>query len=81
MSVSSSRQFADGARDSLPMLVGAAPFGVIFGTLAIAAGLPPWAAQAMSLLVFAGSAQFIAVNLIARHLAHHPGGQPAPRAL
>ncbi|OWY40910.1 branched-chain amino acid ABC transporter permease [Xenophilus sp. AP218F] len=71
MTASSFRQFADGARDSLPMLVGAAPFGVIFGTLAVAAGLPPWAAQAMSLLVFAGSAQFIAVTLIA-------GGAAAP---
>ena len=44
-----------GARDSLPMLIGAAPFGVIFGTLAIAAGLSPLSTQAMSLLVFAGS--------------------------
>lgn len=54
-----------GARDSLPMLVGAAPFGVIFGTLAIAAGLSPLSTQAMSLLVFAGSSQFIAVSLVA----------------
>lgn len=56
--------FLAGARDTVPMLVGAAPFGVIFGTLALAAGLSPWTAIAMSLLVFAGSAQFIAVSLI-----------------
>ncbi|KAF0812046.1 Inner membrane protein YgaZ [Andreprevotia sp. IGB-42] len=46
------------------MLVGAAPFGVIFGTLAGPAGLAPWAALAMSLFVYAGSSQFIAVTLL-----------------
>lgn len=56
--------FLAGARDTLPMLVGAAPFGLIFGTLAIGAGLPAWAALAMSALVFAGSSQFVAVSLI-----------------
>ncbi|SMC29779.1 4-azaleucine resistance probable transporter AzlC [Andreprevotia lacus DSM 23236] len=57
--------FLAGARDNLPMLLGAAPFGLIFGTLAGPSGLPPWAALAMSLFVFAGSAQFIAVTLMA----------------
>jgi 4-azaleucine resistance transporter AzlC len=46
------------------MLVGAAPFGVIFGTLAIASGLPAWLTLGMSLLVFGGSSQFVAVSLI-----------------
>ena len=54
-----------GARDSLPMLLGAAPFGVIFGTLAVPSGLSPGAALAMSLFVFAGSSQFIALTLVA----------------
>jgi 4-azaleucine resistance transporter AzlC len=53
-----------GARDTVPMLVGAAPFGVIFGTLAIASGIPVWAVLALSALVFAGSSQFVAVSLI-----------------
>ena len=46
------------------MLVGAAPFGVIFGTLAIGSGLPVWLTLGLSLLVFAGSSQFVAVSLI-----------------
>jgi len=46
------------------MMVGAAPFGVIFGTLAIASGIPVWATLALSGLVFAGSSQFVAVSLI-----------------
>lgn len=54
-----------GARDTLPMLVGALPFGIIFGTLAVSSGLSVAATLAMSALVFAGSAQFIAVSLIA----------------
>jgi 4-azaleucine resistance transporter AzlC len=58
------RSFFAGARDSFPMLVGAAPFGVIFGTLAIGSGLPAWLTLGMSLLVFGGSSQFVAVSLI-----------------
>ena len=57
-------EFLQGARDMLPMLLGAIPFGVIFGSLAGAAGLGPWETMGMSLLVFAGSAQFIAISLL-----------------
>jgi len=46
------------------MLIGAAPFGIIYGVLAIGAGLPVLLAQAVSLIIFAGSAQFIAAQLI-----------------
>lgn len=60
-------EFVDGARDTIPMMVGAAPFGVIFGTLVTAGPLHPWHGQLMSLAVFAGSAQFIAIGLIAGH--------------
>ena len=58
------RPFLAGARDTVPMLVGAAPFGVIFGTLAIGSGLPVWLTLGLSALVFAGSSQFVAVSLI-----------------
>ena len=54
-----------GARDTIPMLVGAAPFGIIYGTLAVSSGLSVAATLAMSVFVFAGSAQFIAASLIA----------------
>ena len=57
-------EFLRGARDTLPLILGAIPFGIIFGTLASAGGLSPWQALGMSLLVFAGSAQFIAVSLL-----------------
>jgi 4-azaleucine resistance transporter AzlC len=57
-------QFLAGLRDVVPLLIGAAPFGIIYGVLAIDAGVPVVAAQLMSLIVFAGSAQFIAAQLI-----------------
>ncbi len=56
-------EMLQGARDTLPLLVGAIPFGIIFGALAIASGLSPMASVGMSLFVFAGSAQFVAVGL------------------
>ncbi len=60
---SSRREFAAGIKAELPLLVGVIPFGMIYGVLALAAGIPPGAAQAMSAVVFAGSSQFIATQL------------------
>lgn len=57
-------EFSAGAKGALPLLLGTAPFGVIYGTLAVSAGMSNAAAVAMSLFVFAGSAQFIAVGLV-----------------
>jgi len=59
------REFLSGVRDEAPILLGVAPFGVIFGALAMAAHLSTAAAQAMSSVIFAGSAQFIAAQLLA----------------
>ncbi len=61
---SSRQEFLNGVRDMLPLLIGVAPFGLIFGALALAEGVPPTAAAGFSLFVFAGSAQFIAAGLI-----------------
>ena len=58
-------EFYAGMRDMTPLIIGGIPFGIIFGALAVASGLSPWTAMAMSLFVFAGSAQFIAVGLFA----------------
>ena len=55
--------FITGVRDELPLLLGVFPFGMIYGVLALGAGLAPSAAQAMSSILFAGSAQFITVQL------------------
>ena len=59
------QEFWTGARDIFPLIVGAVPFGIIFGTLATNNGLSPTATLAMSTFVFAGSSQFIAVGMVA----------------
>jgi 4-azaleucine resistance transporter AzlC len=46
-----------------PLLVGVAPFGVIYGVAALGAGIAPAAAMAMSSILFAGSAQFLVAQL------------------
>jgi len=46
-----------------PLLVGVAPFGVIYGVSALQAGIPAGAAMAMSSVLFAGSAQFLVAQL------------------
>jgi 4-azaleucine resistance transporter AzlC len=48
----------------LPLLIGVAPFGLIYGVVARTAGIAPIAAQGMSVFVFAGAAQFLAVQLL-----------------
>ncbi len=58
------QEFAIGLRDTLPLMMGSIAFGVIFGTLATANGLSAWETMAMSLFVFSGSAQFIAILLL-----------------
>lgn len=56
-------EFLSGIKADLPILVGVIPFGLIYGVIAMDAGLSPWEAQGMSAIVFAGSAQFIAAQL------------------
>jgi 4-azaleucine resistance transporter AzlC len=58
------QEFWNGVRDEAPILLGVIPFGLLFGALAISANLSTFAAQAMSSVIFAGSAQFIAAKLI-----------------
>jgi 4-azaleucine resistance transporter AzlC len=65
MQPSARHEFLSGLRHVVPLLVGAAPFGMIYGVLAVDAGIPVLPAQLMSLIVFAGSAQFVAAQLIA----------------
>lgn len=55
--------FVAGLKGVAPILLGVIPFGMIYGVLAIGAGLSPAAAQAMSAIVFAGSAQFVGAQL------------------
>jgi 4-azaleucine resistance transporter AzlC len=56
---------------AVPVVGAVTVFGVSYGVLAGAAGMPAWLAVLMSALVFAGSSQFAAVSILAA------GGAPA----
>jgi len=54
----------EGVSAAWPICLGYFPLGLAFGVLAKQIGLSPWEIGLMSILVFAGSAQFIAVAMI-----------------
>ena len=58
-------EFTAGLSAVMPMLIGAIPFGLIYGVLAIKAGIDPILAVMISSIVFAGSAQFMITQLVA----------------
>lgn len=60
----SRKNFIEGVRAEVPLLIGVFPFGMIYGALASNAGLSNTAAQMMSSIVFAGSAQFLTTQLV-----------------
>lgn len=58
------KEFWMGVRGELPILLGVTPFGMIYGVLALSAGLTPAQSQGMSSVIFAGSSQFMLVQLV-----------------
>ncbi|RJF86265.1 branched-chain amino acid ABC transporter permease [Oleomonas cavernae] len=62
------REILDGLRAGITISLGAAPFGLMVGASAMSHGLSPLEAIAMSMLVFAGAAQFAAIELWAQPL-------------
>ena len=60
----SSKELWNGVRAEFPLLIGVFPFGMIYGALALNAGLSASASQLMSSIVFAGSSQFVTAQLV-----------------
>jgi 4-azaleucine resistance transporter AzlC len=65
-------QFKAGAKAALPIVLGYLPVGMAFGVLARNAGLTTLEAGSMSLLVYAGASQFIAVEMISKGMVWFP---------
>jgi 4-azaleucine resistance transporter AzlC len=61
-SVSYRREAKAGLRDIAPAAIAAIPIGLLFGAVAVAKGLSPAEVALMSALVFAGGAQFAAIE-------------------
>jgi 4-azaleucine resistance transporter AzlC len=60
-------EFVAAFRATLPVLFGYVPLGAAFGFLFSDLGYPWWLAPLTGLVVFAGSAQFLGVGLLAAH--------------
>lgn len=58
-------EFLSGTKGTIPLMIGALPFGIIFGTLCQESGLSFGASLAMSFFVFAGASQFIVLGILA----------------
>ncbi|WP_134686471.1 AzlC family ABC transporter permease [Brevibacillus migulae] len=65
MNKQSRHSFRQGVIDALPISVSIILFGAIFGLLSMQTGLTVWESLAMSLIVYAGSAQFTALSMLA----------------
>jgi 4-azaleucine resistance transporter AzlC len=59
------RTFRDGARAGLPFAAASGVLALSFGVVAVDLGFPALATVAMSAIVFAGSAQFAALGIVA----------------
>ncbi len=62
-------EFWDGARLSMPVVVAAAPFGLLFGAIAVDNGLSVLEATLMSALIFGGASQMVGIELFGQHVA------------
>lgn len=56
--------FLRGAIDVVPLSLAVAPWGLLAGSLAIEANLTPLEGQSLSLMVFAGGAQLVAIGML-----------------
>ncbi|MCR4269108.1 AzlC family ABC transporter permease [Nitratireductor sp. ZSWI3] len=63
------RDFAQGFKDSLPIVIAAAPFGVLFGALAVDNGFTVFEAVLMSATIFAGASQMVGIDLFGQKVA------------
>ncbi|HHX77088.1 MAG TPA: AzlC family ABC transporter permease [Firmicutes bacterium] len=66
------KSVAAGCREALPVILGYLPVGFAYGLLARQAGLSPLLTGLMSLIVFAGSSQFICVAMLGTGAAFLP---------
>jgi len=64
---SKKRELWGGIKAELPLLSGVFPAGLLYGALAIGVGLSTLSAQSMSAILFAGSSQFVLLQLFSEN--------------
>ena len=62
-------ELSAGFYDSMSVLVGVVPFGIACGIMGVGAGLSKAETTLMSMLVFAGSAQFVSINMLSQGIS------------
>jgi 4-azaleucine resistance transporter AzlC len=62
--LSPAKAFSRGAMAVMPLTVAVAPWGLLAGSMAIEAKLSPLQSQGLSLFVFAGGAQLVAIGML-----------------
>jgi 4-azaleucine resistance transporter AzlC len=72
MTAHEKKQLIFGIKRAMPIVMGYIPVGFALGVLAADAGLTPLKIGMMSLLVYAGSAQFIAVSMLSTGMGPLP---------
>lgn len=68
-SASTARDLLDGAKLGLPVVVASAPFGLLFGAVAVQNGLSVWEAVFATATIFGGASQMVGVELFGQHVA------------
>lgn len=63
------REFRQGMRDSVPIVFGAAPLGLLFGALAAENGFEVYQAVLMSATIYAGASQMVGIDLFGTNVA------------
>jgi predicted branched-subunit amino acid permease len=66
---SGTSEFWEGARLSIPVIVAAGPFAMLFGALAVGNGFSVFEAFLMSAAVFGGASQMVGIELFGQHVA------------
>ena len=59
--------FLAGARRAVPLVISTAPFGLLYGAVAVDNGLSIWQASFMSLTIYAGASQLVGIELFNNH--------------
>ncbi|MCG8531856.1 MAG: AzlC family ABC transporter permease [Desulfovibrionales bacterium] len=61
------QSFLAGARTIIPVMPGILPFGMLTGVVTVSAGVSPFKAVCMTLIMFAGAAQVSVAQLLSEH--------------
>ena len=64
----SGSEFRDGVRVGIPIVLSAAPFGALFGAVAVQNGQTVFEAALMSATVYAGASQLVGLELFGHHV-------------